>query len=95
MKKSRGGSHPPSLPDAMFDLSLSSWETILRRSLLIAEGRCTPTEYARMVDEKVRAAQETMAVLASPAAFGASAGVAMLAPWRRGARANARRLRRR
>jgi hypothetical protein len=80
-----------SLPTMMAELTLSSWETIARRTLLAAQGRCSPSEYRRMVDEKLRAAAQSSLWLAShPGRLGAGA----LAPWHRRAVRNAKRLRR-
>jgi hypothetical protein len=73
----------------MARLTLASWETILRRSLLIASGTCPPAEYRRMVREKLEAMQR--------AGFAAAMGrsnAAILAPFVRRSRANAKRLRR-
>jgi len=70
-------------------LTLASWETILRRSLLMASGTCSPAEYRRMVSEKLAAMQSA----AFAAAMGRS-GAAVVAPFVRRSRANAKRLRR-
>jgi hypothetical protein len=73
------------------ELALASWETIARRTLMAAQGTCSPAEYRRMTDEKMRAALESSLWLArNPGRLGAAA----LAPWHRRAVANARRLRR-
>ncbi len=77
------------VPLMMSRLAVASWETIFRRSLLMAQGTCTPAEYQRMVTEKVSAMQSSMWA----AATGRSQA-AMLAPFLRRSRANARRLRR-
>jgi hypothetical protein len=45
-----------SLPMMMTDLMLASWETIARRTLLMAQHKCSPAEYRRMVREKTQAA---------------------------------------
>src|ERR1700730_18489150 len=37
-------------------LLLHSWETVMRRTLLIAQNDCLPAEYRRMVKEKAEAA---------------------------------------
>jgi hypothetical protein len=80
-----------SLPAMVTDLMSASWETIVRRTMLIAQNRCSPAEYQRMVAEKADAAA------ASGRKFIASAGkvsmASVLAPWRRAAVANAKRLR--
>ncbi|HKM63718.1 MAG TPA: hypothetical protein VJY39_14625 [Acidisphaera sp.] len=80
----------PPLPLMLAELSLASWETIARRSLLMAQRTCSPLEYSRMVTEKAAATAETAAALAR----GASAA-ALLAPWHSRATANAKRLRKR
>lgn len=68
----------------------SSVQTISRRTRLMAEGRCTAAEHRRMVLEKSAAAQESAAALAR--LRGPRDAVALLAPWHRRAKANARRL---
>jgi hypothetical protein len=70
-------------------LFMASWETIWRRSFLMAQGTCILAEYRRMAEEKAGA------VRMSTAAFIAGHGqAAVLAPFVIRARANARRLRR-
>lgn len=79
------------LPLLMTELTISSMDTILRRTGMILSGTCTPREYHRMVREKAHAAQASLKTLA-----GGSADIgALLAPWHSRARANARRLGRR
>jgi hypothetical protein len=80
-----------SLPIMMTDLMLASWETVARRTLLIAENECSPAEYSRMFREKAEAAAATGLALISSG--GRPTAVSMLAPWYRRAVANARRLR--
>jgi len=80
-----------SLPIMMTDLMLASWETVARRALLIAENKCSPAEYGRMVSEKAEAVAATGLALISSG--GRPTAVSMLAPWYRRAVANARRLR--
>lgn len=94
--KKRARPAPVSLPQMMMELSLASWETIAHRSLLMMQGRCSADEYARMVGEKAQAVQASMQALAAPsaAALTEATAAAVLAPWHRGASANARRLRR-
>lgn len=77
------------MPLTMARLSLASRETIARRTLLMASGTCPPAEYRRMVTEKLAAMQT--------AAFAAAMGrsnAAILAPFVRRSRTNAKRLRR-
>jgi hypothetical protein len=73
----------------MTRLAVASWETIFRRTLMIAQGTCTPAEYQRMTDEKVAAMQLSTAALMS-----GKDETAVLAPFVNRARANAKRLRR-
>ena len=83
---------PPALPLLAAGLALASWEVIARRSLLMAQNRCSPLEYRRMVLEKMQAARLSAATIM--AAGGRPGLAAVLAPWHRRATANARRLRR-
>lgn len=85
--------HPFVLPFMFAELTLSACETIAHRSQLIATGRCTADEYRRMVVEKADAVQAS--ILAVAMATPAAALQAAMGPWLEGARANARRLRRR
>lgn len=90
-KKPRsGGAQTLPLPVLWTDMLAASMETIARRSLLIATGNFTLTEYQRMVCEKAKALQGT----ALAAAAGTPTPEALLAPWHRIAKANAKRLRR-
>jgi hypothetical protein len=79
------------LPLLFAELALASWETIARRMLMMADGTCSPTEYARMVAEKATAVQRS--ALALTGRRRSVRGV--IGPWHRGARANAKRLRKR
>jgi hypothetical protein len=45
-----------SFPTMMTDLMFASWETFMRRTLLIAQNKCSPAEYRRMLNEKAEAA---------------------------------------
>jgi len=76
-------------PLMMARLTAASWETILRRGVMMAEGSCTAAEYSRMVAEKATAMQLSMVALAT-----GRNGTAVLAPFVTRARANAKRLRR-
>lgn len=80
------------LPLMMAELTASSWETIARRSWMMARGTCSPAEYQRMVTEKATAAYLTGLALASGTHKGDIA--ALLDPWHSRATANAKRLRR-
>jgi hypothetical protein len=85
----RTSRRPRLLSLMMAELAIASWETIARRTAMIAGGVCTPAEYQRMVMEKTAALQQSaMAVLT------ARGQKAALAPWHKRATANARRLRR-
>jgi hypothetical protein len=77
------------LPAIMTELMVSSFETIARRSWMVAQGKCSPTEFARMVLEK----QQALSLSGFALLSGASAA-SILAPFHRGATANAKRLRR-
>jgi hypothetical protein len=79
---------PFSFPVMMAELMFSSWETIAWRTLMIAQGNCSPAEYQRMVTEKMEAVQSSSLALSSQGDM-----VAALRPWHRSATANARRLR--
>lgn len=83
---------PKTLPLMMSQLALSSWEVIARRSLLMAQDRCSPFEYQRMVLEKVRAAQRSAATLMT--SWGRPKLTAVLSPWHQEAAKNVKRLRR-
>jgi len=73
----------------MTQMTLASWETIFRRTLMMAQGTCGAAEYQRMVMEKVAAMQaSTVALMAG------RGNAAALAPYLVRSRANARRLRR-
>ena len=76
-------------PLMMARLTAASWETILHRTLLMAQGNCSPAEYQRMVAEKIGATE-----LAAFAVMTGRGQKAALAPFLRAARANAKRLRR-
>jgi hypothetical protein len=76
------------LPAMMTQLTLSSWETIFHRSLMMAQGTCSVAEYQRMVMEKAAAMQA--ATLALMTGRGHAAAIA---PYLVRSRANARRLR--
>ena len=74
----------------MTEIMLASWETMARRTLMIAQNTCSPAEYKRMVIEKAAALQHsTLAVMLGRGTR------AVLAPWQLRAAANAKRLRRR
>jgi hypothetical protein len=69
----------------MARLMAASWETVLRRSLLMARGACS----GRMTAEKIAAMQT-----ATGALIRGKGRAAMLAPFVSRARSNAKRLRR-
>jgi hypothetical protein len=77
----------------MTDLMLSSWETIARRTLLMAQNRCSPLEYNLMIFEKAEAAMETSLKLIS--ANGHAPMASLIAPWLKRTKANSKRLRKR
>lgn len=76
------------LPQMLSELAISSWETIARRTTLMALGRCSMAEYSSMVTEKLGAVQTSTLTLMAGGTM-----TAMLAPWHSGATANAKRLR--
>jgi hypothetical protein len=73
----------------MAQLAVASWETITRRTLMMAQGACSAAEYRRMAAEKVAAVQISAAAL-----LRGRGQTAVLAPFVVRARANAKRLRR-
>ncbi|MCU0838239.1 MAG: hypothetical protein MUE49_05890 [Rhodospirillales bacterium] len=83
----------PLLPLMVGEMAVASVETIGRRLLLIARGRCSAAEYRRMVLEKVEAARRSAAIVATSA--GKAKPQAVLAPWHGRVTANAKRLRKR
>jgi hypothetical protein len=76
-------------PLMMAELAMASWETIARRTSMIARGTCSPAEYQRMIIEKAAALQQS-----AVAAMTGRGNKAALRPWHKRATANARRLRR-
>ena len=76
-------------PLMMAELAMASWETIARRTAMIARGTITAAEYQRMVVEKAAALQRS-----AIAVMTGRGKKAALAPWHKRATANARRLRR-
>jgi hypothetical protein len=80
-----------SLPVSIANLTLASWETLARRTMLIAQNKCSLAEYQRMVLEKAEAATESAMI------FIFSGGLAsideLMAPWKNRAIANVKRLR--
>jgi hypothetical protein len=87
---------PKSKPLALLlaETALASWETIAHRTTMMAAGRCSDREYRRMVTEKLRAAQRSGLSLMT-GALSPDLLASLLHPWHRGARSNAKRLRRR
>jgi hypothetical protein len=77
------------LPVTMARLTMASWETIMRRTAMMAAGTCSAAEYQRMAAEKAVAAQLSLAAI-----MAGRGQTAALAPFVSRARANARRLRR-
>jgi hypothetical protein len=77
------------LPLMVAELMMASWETIARRSVMMAKGTCSPAEYRRMAMEKAAAMQ-----LSALAVMGGRGKRQALAPWHKRATANAKRLRR-
>jgi hypothetical protein len=77
------------LPAMMTRLAFASWETVFRRSMMMAQGACSAAEYQRMAQEKAVAMGESMTALMT-----GRGQAAALAPFVTRARANAKRLRR-
>jgi hypothetical protein len=77
------------LPAMITELTFASWETIMHRSFMIAQGTCSAAEYERMVTEKAAAMQASALALITGRGHAAA-----LAPYLVRSRANARRLRR-
>ena len=73
----------------MAQLTVASWETIMRRTLMMAQGTCSVAEYQRMAIEKVTAVQMSMTALTK-----GRGQAEILAPFVNRTRANVRRLRR-
>jgi len=73
------------------ELAWASWETVMHRTMMMAQGTCSLAEYQSMVDEKTAAALEISGLLFSPNSASAQA---LLTPWHSRATANAKRLRR-
>jgi hypothetical protein len=76
------------LPLLLAELTVFSWETMTRRAAMMVQGTCSAAEYQRMLLEKMRAAQLSAAAVALDRGL-----LAILQPWHRQTRANARRLR--
>jgi hypothetical protein len=91
MARKRRRKAPPPLPILLTELALASAETIARRTMLMAQGRCSSREQRRMFEEKSRAALTSLALMTRS---GVDAP-ALLAPWHSAATANAKRLRKR
>jgi hypothetical protein len=83
----------PPMPASLMlaELAWASWETIARRTFMMAQSTCSPAEYQKMLSEKAAAALEIGVMLASPMGISAAA---LLKPWHSRATANAKRLRR-
>jgi len=88
MKKHQRNS-PFALSVMMSQLAAASWETIMRRTMMMAQGTCSPAEYKRMSAEKVEAARRSMTALTT-----GKGQAAVLAPFVSRTRANVARLRR-
>ena len=73
----------------MARLTAASWETIFHRSVMMAQGTCSPAEYQRMVAEKIAAMQASALALMT-----GRGTAAVMAPYLKRTRANAKRLRR-
>ncbi|WP_428488396.1 hypothetical protein [Rhodopila sp.] len=67
----------------------ASWETILHRSVRMAQGTCSPAEYRRMTAEKAAAVRQSAMNLML-----GRGDAAVVKPFLSRAQANAKRLRR-
>jgi hypothetical protein len=76
------------LPMMMAELTSASLETIWHRTGLMMTGECTPAEYQRMLTEKLHATQASATALMQ-----GKDAEAVLRPFHKRAKANARRLR--
>ena len=76
------------LPQMFVELTISSLETIARRSMLMATGACTLGEYTAMVTVKMGALQSSTLTMLTGGSLSS-----VMAPWHAGATANAKRLR--
>jgi hypothetical protein len=74
------------------ELGVASAQVIMRRTMMIATGACSPAEYRRMVGEKAAAVAATSLLLVKSG--GRASPKSLLAPWHARATANAKRLRR-
>jgi hypothetical protein len=83
--------YPLPLPLLFAELTLASWETMLRRTAMMASGACSAAEYQRMWLEKAEAARRSALALMTLSGQRAVRGA--VTPWHRRARANAKRLR--
>jgi len=87
--KKRASPSAFALPVTMARLTAASWETIFHRTVMIAQGTCSPAEYHRMTAEKVAAMQASTLALMTGRGH-----AAVLAPYLSRSQANAKRLRR-
>jgi predicted lipoprotein len=87
--KKRTRKSTTALPLMMARLTAASWETMFRRTLMMAQGTCSAAESRRMTAEKSAALQHAMAAFCT-----GQSQARVLAPFLNRARANARRLRR-
>ena len=63
------------LPVMMAELTFASWETIARRTWMMAQGTCSPAEYRRMVHEKAQAVYRPRFLRHRIGAYAASAAM--------------------
>jgi hypothetical protein len=82
------------LPLMLAETWFAAGETIFHRTAMIWQGGCSPAEYQRMMLEKWTAAMQSGLAWALPSSLNGASATELLAPWHRGASANARRLRR-
>ena len=88
--RNRGSAGAMAVPMMMAEMTLASWETIFRRTMMMAGGSCSASEYQKMLLEKMGAAQASTTAMMLTGSVNAA-----LSPWHRASVANVKRLRRR
>jgi hypothetical protein len=73
------------------ELAFASWQTITHRFSMMVLGPCSAAEYQKMLTEKMLAGQKSLVATLNPRLR----NNAPVAPWKRAASANAKRLSRR
>jgi hypothetical protein len=89
-RRARAHGSPVSTALMGMELAFYSWETIVRRGMLMASGQCSPAEYQKMVTEKAAAFGKAAINIASARPDAIENAMAAIHAT---AKANARRLR--